>query len=314
MRALVTGITGFAGAHLASRLVAEGDQVIGVSQSGVWPRWTPPQTQSAVRLWKWDISQPPSPELRAFVAQFLPQVIYHLAAISTPADCGDSQPNDRAQQVNVAGVERMIEFALSLAPAPRVVLVSSSAVYAPTGPDQPPISETWPLAPWRGYGQSKLAAERTALAAVESHSLQVIIARAFQHTGPGQSLRMILPDWAVQFARPSAAPVEVSSLDTVLDLGDVRDVARAYRLLALHGIPGEAYNVGTGQRRSGREILAMLERAAGGARPVLEREGGPKWRPVADTSKLAALCGWKPEIPLEVTVADTLTFWKSMTQ
>jgi GDP-4-dehydro-6-deoxy-D-mannose reductase len=243
------------------------------------------------------------------LAEFRPEVVYHLAAISIPADCGENEPNDLAACVNVGGTERLVRWALAQSSPPRVVFISSSAVYAPVAADNPPIGEDWPLAPRRGYGKSKLAAEQLVREAAERRGLPIVVARAFQHTGPGQSLRMIVPDLASQFARGDE-PIRVLSLDTFLDLTDVRDVVRAYRELALRGQSGETYNVGGGARRSGHEIVAMLERAAGARRAVTEIEPGLRWRPIADISKLSRVTAWKPEIPLETTIADTLAFWK----
>jgi GDP-4-dehydro-6-deoxy-D-mannose reductase len=310
-RALITGVSGFVGPHLAEHLLDCGDEVLGTSPDGEWPDTSPETARPKVELIAWDISRPDGllETSRQILRRFRPQLVYHLAAVSVPSDCGEDQPTPQAVAVNVDGTQRVLEAAAALASPPRVLVVSSSHVYAPVEPRSPRVGEHWPLAPRHGYGRTKLAAEAAARQAIAS-GMDALIVRAFQHTGPGQRPPMMLPQWAVQLTRGGCEPIRVQTLDAWIDLSDVRDVVRAYRLLAAKGQRGEAYNVGSGQSRRSGEILELLQRAAGANRPVVELRPGRKHDPIADITRLVRQTGWQPRVPLEQTVADTLAWWQ----
>jgi GDP-4-dehydro-6-deoxy-D-mannose reductase len=313
-RALITGVSGFVGPFLAEHLLDCGDEVLGTSPDGAWLDRPPETVCAKVELISWDISRPDglSGDSRRAIERFRPQVVYHLAAISVPADCGEDQPTPQAAAVNVDGTRRVLETAAVLDGPPRVLVVSTSHVYAPIEESSPRIDENWPLAPRQGYGRTKLAAEEAVRRAIAS-GLDALIVRAFQHTGPGQRPPMMLPEWAVQFARGGPEPVRVRTLDAWIDLSDVRDMVCAYRLLAVEGHSGAAYNVGSGQSRRSGEILELLRRAAGVDRAVVELQPGRKQDPIADITRLVRQTGWQPRVPLEQTVADTLAWWQGTT-
>lgn len=311
MKALITGITGFAGGHLAEHLLAAGDEVLGCSASGAWPPGAPDELRRRVPLWAWDLGDPAglAAQTREQIEAFAPDCLYHLAAISVPEDCGQDEPTPRAMTINVGGTGRVVELAASLAGRPRVLFTSSSHVYAPVSAARFRLDEEAPFGPRRPYGMTKLAAEQVLLAAAREQGLDVVIARAFQHTGPRQSSRMMLPEWAAQLARRGSEPVLVYNRDTHLDITDVRDVARAYRQLVELGVAGATYNVGSGVSRRSGDILDLLMERAGSTREIVELNPGRNQDPVADNRRLVAQTGWRPEIPLERTVADTLDYW-----
>lgn len=310
MNALITGITGFAGGFLAEHLLAAGDRVLGVSRCGHWASDSSPVAASRCELVAWDVSRTDAVESRVLgaIERFAPQAIYHLAAISVPGDCGGQQPTDEAYHANVLGTRRVLELAASLPSRPRVLIVSTSHVYAAPYTSVP-LPETAPLGPDRGYGITKLAAEQEAVTAVRS-GVDVVIARAFQHTGPRQAPRMMLPEWARQFASPARPPVRVLRLNALIDLSDVRDVVRAYRLLVEHGGTGGVYNVGTGRSLRSGDVLAELARLADPARQIEEVDPAPKQDPIADINRLIATTDWRPEIAWQQTVADTYDYWR----
>jgi len=134
--------------------------------------------------------------------------------------------------------------------------------------------------------------------------LDVVIVRAFQHTGPRQNPRMMLPEWVSQFAAASREPVQVHTLDAHIDVTDVRDVVRAYRLLTERGDSGRIYNVGSGVSRRSGDLFELLRAMADPGRPVVELRPGRKQAPIADIARLAECTGWRPEIPIERTIAD----------
>lgn len=310
MRAFITGVTGFAGSHLAEQLLASGDEVLGSSLRGQWTRGVPGAVQRAVSLFEWDLANGVTEEARGTVSEFRPDVVFHLAAMSVPSACGTIEPVPEALASNVGGTRAVTELCRSLANRPRVLLASSCYVYAPVSPALPLVAEDAPIGPPRAYGKTKLLAEQEFRRAMQVEQLDGVIARSFQHAGPRQSPRMILPDWVRQFTMSDTAPIRVGCLDTFLDLTDVRDICRAYRRLVVDGLRGNVYNVGSGICRRSGDLLEIIQSSAGSRRKVIELEPGFRQHPIADILRLTQLTGWKPEITLEQTVADTLSYWR----
>jgi len=311
-RALITGCPGFAGGFLAEHLLGCGDAVLGCSPDGRWEESSPSELSDRVELLAWDLGREERPpgETRRAIEAFRPTAVYHLAAISVPKQCGFEEPTPAAVAVNVTGTRRVMRLAAELPGRPRVLAISSSKVYAAVPPEAPPVDEQAPLGPWRAYGKTKLAAEAEVRRAVEQSGVDAVIARSFQHTGPRQGPEMMLPHWCQQLVAGGRGPIEVYTVDAFIDLSDVRDVVRAYRLLVERGARGEVYNVGSGVCRRSGDVLAMLQKLAGQVRPVVEIYPGQKHNPIAEVSRLAEQTGWRATIPLEATVADTLAWWR----
>lgn len=312
MRALITGITGFAGSHLAEHLVAAGDEVLGIAHARAWPDDVPQTIRHGVPLVPWDLGDPDglSEASRRRIEQFAPQAVYHLAALSIPALCGKSRPTERAWAVNVEGTARILELARRIEPRPRLLLVSSNKVYAPPTRGPAIVSEDDPCDPRNGYGQTKLAAEKLVLQAADGQ-IEAVVARSFQHAGPRQDASLMLSEWAWQFAACPQGPVRIRTRRARLDLSDVRDVVRAYRLLMLQGASGAVYNVGSGIARFSGEVFDLLHRLADPNRPVVEQDPRAIEEPIANISRLEQATGWQPEIPLDQTVADTWRYWQA---
>jgi GDP-4-dehydro-6-deoxy-D-mannose reductase len=317
-RALITGIGGFAAGYLAAHLLDAGDLVLGTDLV------EQPSRGDVVR---WDLADPSGPSPEAFVAirDFAPTVVYHLAAVSVPGDCGPDEPTEAAAAVNIEGTRRVVELTATLPSRPRLLFTSSSYVYGKPDPSRPVVDEAAPVAPRRGYGKSKLAAERIVSEAAAAGRVDAVVARAFQHTGPKQSPRMMLPEWAAQCAgfvkrdgriacervATPETPIEIHTRNARVDVTDVRDTVRAYRLLAAGGECGAVYNVGSGESRRTGDILALLLRMSGVRREVVELRGGFKQDPIADIARIRAAVGWEPEIPIEETVEAVWQYWKA---
>ncbi len=293
MRAAVTGSSGFVGRHLVEALRARGDTVACLDRSA----------PEAV-----DVTD--GEGLRRRLAEFGPDVVFHLAASS---HVGDSW-NDPVLsfRVNAEGALNVLRAGRDL-DARRIVLVGSAEEYGKADPTDLPLTEEAPLRPLTPYGAAKVAADFLGLQAFLGDGLPVVRVRPFSHTGPGQSPRFVVPALAGRVAaaeRDGSEVVRVGALDPVRDLTDVRDVVRAYLLLAESGVPGEVYNVCRGTGVAVREVAeTLLSHAGTGLRlevdPDLVR---PVEVPVlvGDPSKLAAATGWHPEIPLEQTLGEVL--------
>jgi GDP-4-dehydro-6-deoxy-D-mannose reductase len=304
MNALVTGITGFVGPHLAEHLRAAGDAVAGVA------RRPDPRARFV-----WDLAAAdPDPAVVAEIDAFAPDVVYHLAAASIPLECGGAgDPTPFAWRTNVEGTRRVLELAVALRRKPRVVIFSSSHVYGAADETTPPVDESILAVPRSAYGRTKLAAETLGTLAAARSGLDVVVVRSFMMSGAGQDGRLMLPEWAVQFARGGEGPIEVRSLDVRIDMLDVRDAVRAFRLVALHGASAATYNVGSGRGIGSGEVYEALRRAAGVDRPVRQLRPGRRYEPIADVGRLLKLGPWSPEVPLERTVADVLDDWRRRT-
>lgn len=293
-RALVTGATGFAGTHLTAQLTAAGYAVSGRGRRDGF-----------------DICD--SDSLARAIEAARPDVIFHLAAI---VDTVDTPSVDELIRVNVGGTEALIEAANRHAPDARVVFTSSAFVYGSTSPDEQPIQEAQELRPLTPYGESKVAAERIVGEFAESGG-DAVIARAFQHTGPGHIGAYALSDWAEQLARMKSAgsggAIATGNLDVERDYLDVRDVASAYIALGERGERGGVYNVASGEPVTMRALLEGLIEAFGidatiATDPARVRSVDQP-SVYADVSRLKGDTGWSRGIALEQTLTDLAEFW-----
>ncbi|MGC3969550.1 MAG: NAD(P)-dependent oxidoreductase [Pirellulales bacterium] len=305
MKALITGISGFVGSHLAEHLLAAGDAVLGATRDGDRPEFL----AGEVGIVAWDMAtHDASGAIFDAVQTFAPDVIYHLAAMSIPQDCGTAEPSAMAEALNVGGVRRVLELAEKLAKRPRVVFTSSSHVYA-VEPSRMIVAETAPLLPRNAYGRTKLAAEQLCETAVRGGT-DVVVVRSFAQAGPRQDPRLMLAEWARQFAG-NESEIHVGNLHVTVDVVDVHDSVRALRVLALEGESGAIYNVGSGRATTTGELFQLLRSAAGDERPVVERDQTPRFDPIADVSKLTARTGWRPAVSSAEMVASVWEYWRA---
>ncbi|MXW42446.1 MAG: NAD-dependent epimerase/dehydratase family protein [Acidimicrobiia bacterium] len=293
MRALVTGARGFVGTHLVAHLKECGDDVIEMDRI-----IGSPSIEDALAI-------------KTHVVAAQPSVVYHLAAQSDVAASWDDPLN--TFQVNAVGTLNIMQACVQ-AQVECLVSVTSSDIYGIVQPEDLPLTEQAPLRPVNPYAASKSAAEMVCVQGFLGHGLKVVRARAFNHLGPGQSEHFLAAALAAQIARNEIrgqSKVSVGDLTARRDFTDVRDVVRAYRLLALHGKPGEAYNVCSGQDVTASELANKLLKMA--KTPMSVQQNEHLLRPVevpvlrGDNSKLLATTGWKPAIALPETLADVLS-------
>ena len=293
MRAVVTGAAGFAGRHLVAHLQACGDDVAALDRDDEHPV---------------DVTEADS--VRDAMVALRPEVVFHLAAVSHVGDSWDEPA--RVFRVNAEGTLHLLR-ACREAAVERVLVIASADVYGAVAASELPIAEDAPIRPVTPYGASKAAADLLALQAFLGDGLATVRVRAFNHTGPGQGPGFLVPGLAARIARAERdghAEVPIGSVDPVRDLTDVRDVVRAYRLLAEHGEPGEAYNVCSGTGVSVGEIAERLLRLSDrdlrlGVDPALVRPVDVP-RLIGDPAKLRAATGWEQEVAFDRTLADVL--------
>ena len=312
MRALVTGISGFVGGHLAEHLVAEGDLVVGVSASGKWPADLAHVGRGA-RIERLDLIDADEETLVELLRRKQPEVIYHLAAQSNPQQ---SVSDPRGTWVlNLVGTLNLLEAVKASGLKPRVILVGTGTCYGDPSPEFIPVREDCPVRPNNPYAASKGAADLLGIQQYLGHGTDIVIVRPFNHAGPRQSPRYVLAGLAAQVAATESGRqecVEVGNLDVVRDFTDVRDVVRAYRLLVAHGKPGEIYNLGSGRGTKIADALDHLRSLA--HKPVTVRVDPARVRPVdlpflvADAGKLRGATGWEPRFTIEQTLADMLDY------
>lgn len=295
MRSLITGGRGFVGTWLALHLREQGDEVVAID-------------------YEVDVTDPVA--LLEAVTAAAPDAIYHLAALT---HVGDSWKDPlQVLQVNVIGTAALLAAARQCGTDPRILVTSSAEVYgAVTDPSLMPLDELTPTAPLTPYAASKLAAEALIGQAFRGHGQEVIVVRPFNHIGPGQTPNFAVPALAkriVEADRRGDSSIAVGNLAARRDFTDVRDVVRAYRRLIESGTPGEVYNVCSGHDAAIEEIATTLLRLAGTS---LEFKTDPALtRPVevpvlrGDPTRLQNATGWKPEIPLDQTLADVLQYWR----
>jgi len=312
MRAVVTGVSGFVGGHLAEHLVAQSDLVVGLSMSGRWPAELAHLGKS-MRIERFDLVEQGEGDLADLLRRKQAEVIYHLAAQSNPQQ---SLADPRGTwSLNLGGSLNLLEAVKTSGQKPRVVLVSSGVCYGNPPPEFIPVREDCPLRPNNPYAASKAAVDLLGIQHYLAHGTDVVIVRPFNHAGPRQSPRYVLAALALQVAEVESGHrecLEIGNLDIVRDFTDVRDVVRAYRLLARDGKPGEIYNLGSSQGTKNTDALEHLRSQAN--TPVPVRVDAARLRPVdqpllvADASKLRTAVGWEPRYTIEQTLDNMLEF------
>ena len=305
-RLLVTGADGFVGRWLVRSARAAGQAVIAVIPPGapLPAEWRDPaSTASPVEVIAADLADPAAAER---IAGSRPEAVVHLAAIASSVVA--RQDPAAAMAVNRDATVRLAR-ALAVAGSPRFLFASTAEVYGPGHADA--IPESAPTRPVSPYAESKAQAEAALADVANGTRLPVIVARAFPHTGPGQTTTYVLPALAARLLEARKAgtkTVRAGNLSAVRDFLDVRDVVRAYLLLLAHGRPGTIYNVASGQGRRLAECFGQLAQAVGVT--VTVEPDAALLRPgdipvlIGDATRLRAATGWSPEIPFERTLQD----------
>ena len=289
-RALVTGSQGFVGRHLLAHLRANGDEVEGIDRER-------------------DVTDEAS--MREIFEGFRPDVTYHLAALTHVGESWD-HPSEFTR-VNVVGTQRVLDAAFAANATSTTVVVSSSEVYGVVREEDLPIRESFRVAPANPYSSSKVEAERVAHDVVRARAQRVILVRPFNHLGPGQAPTFVVPALVTRLldARERGdGEIPVGDLTTRRDFSDVRDVVRAYRLLAQLGEAGETYNVASGHDVALVDIANQLVHLLAPEiklvvdHSLLRPNDVPVFRGSFD--KVHEATGWSPQIPLHDSLRDVV--------
>lgn len=304
-KVIVTGANGFVGQHLVKELSEHDLSVMGVGG----PQGATGKLPFVAEYVVMDLTDKDAVNKLDFSGV---DGVIHLAGLAAVGPSFDDPDTYTATNVGIQA--NIFEAALSQNAKPRFLIISSGTVYDSTAPL--PLDESAPTAPGSPYAASKLGQEQAARD-YGSRGLDCIIARPFNHIGPGQNPGFIVPDIARQiiaFEKGETKELLVGNLDAQRDYTDVRDIVRAYRLLLEKGATGETYNICSGQPVSGHDIVAGLLAAAGIDIPIQTdpAKARPSDSPVfyGDNRKLAAATSWQPKIPLETTLTDVITDWR----
>lgn len=253
----------------------------------------------------------------ALLYEVRPDYIFHLAAQSS---VGLAWKNPGLTvDVNIKGSLNVMDAIRELFYKPRVLLIGSGEEYGHIQPGETPITETNLLRPGNIYAATKACQNMIGNIYSKAYDMELMMVRAFNHIGPGQAPMFVVSDFCKQVAEIEKGlrePVmKVGNLAAKRDFTDVRDVVKAYVALIAKGVAGETYNVGSGNAQAIQDILNLIV-SMSTAEISVEIDPN-KLRPVdvpiieADITKINQLTGWKPEIPLEQTILETLDYWRA---
>lgn len=303
-KVLITGIEGFVGRHLFAELTSAGEDASILGTSYAEPSWSIPSDIDVMRA---DVT---SKDIHAVFREKGPfDIIFHLAGI---ASVGFSWKHpEETVKTNTLGTLNLLEAARQTGARPRFVFISSSEVY---GTRLNEAMEDSPTAPESPYAVSKLSAENLVLLYGKVYAFPVFIVRPVPHIGPGQSRHFAVMDFCLQGAalkrkKKKEPSLAVGHIDVLKDYCDVRDVVRAYRLIAEKSPPGEIYNISSGKRSSLRDIISIIQESMGFSFSL--REDPSRMRPydpdsaIISSEKVRRL-GWSPAYALEETIKDII--------
>lgn len=315
MKALITGITGFVGSHMADYLISRKDcEVFGVA------RWRSSDVnikhiKDKVRIIECDLRDMTSVEKA--VETVMPDLIFHLAAQSfVPTSWHAPQ---ETITTNIISQLNIFEALRKLRVDARVQIACSSEEYGMVYPDETPIKETNPLRPLSPYGVSKVAQDMLGYQYNRSYGTKVVRTRGFNHTGPRRGEVFVESNFAKQIAlieKGRQEPVVfVGNLDARRDYTDARDMVRGYFAALEKCEFGEVYNICSGNDWKIKKVLDTLLSMS--KVKVEVRPDEARMRPsdveilVGDNSKFKKATGWQPRIPFEKTLEDILNYWRA---
>lgn len=311
MNALIIGAAGFVGGYLSKHL----KEALGWNITATKMKHEELNIPD-VNIVSLDILN--KQEIISLLFDIKPDCIFHLAAQSSVSVAWKNPA--LTVDVNIKGSLNVLDAVRELFYKPRILLIGSGEEYGHVRPEDIPIREETLLRPGNLYAATKACQNMIGKIYTDAYDMNIMMVRAFNHIGPNQAPLFVVSDFCkqvVEIERGLQEPViHVGNLSVFRDFTDVRDVVRAYSAIILQGKRGETYNVGSGKAM---EIREMLETILSFSTASITIETDPaKLRPVdvpiieADTSKLYNLTGWKPLIPFQQTVQETLDYWRNL--
>lgn len=316
-RALITGVTGFAGSYLAEYLLStkkyevSGTYLIEESLNNI------EFSRDKVNLIKADLSEEKT--VFKIIKDTSPSAIFHLAALTSPFDSFNNPiqtlTNNISLQVNI--LEAIRKYNLFDA---KILVVSSADIYGLVKKENLPIDEKTSLVPTSPYSVSKIAQDFLGLTYFLSYKLKTIRVRPFNHIGPRQSPNFVVSSFAKQIAeieKGKREPVlRVGNLESKRDFTDVKDMVRAYVMAIEKGKYGDVYNIGSGISYEISEILNKLISMSSSKIKIVKDKAlfRPSDNPdlICNADKFSKLSGWKPEVSIDTTLKNTLDYWRNI--
>ena len=313
-KVLITGISGFVGSYLGQLLLEKGFEIVGTYLTDESKDSLP--NKEKYTLHKLNLIDEKS--TWELIEKEQPDQIYHLAALPATRDSFDNPKetfiNNVSSQISI--LEAVKKTGLKNT---KILIVSSAEVYGLVSKDNLPINEEVPFNPTNPYAVSKLTQDMLGLQYFLSDQLKIIRVRPFNHVGPRQSPQFAVSAFAKKIAEIEKGKekiMKVGNLDSSRDFTDVRDMVKAYVLALDLGKEGDVYNLGSGKSYKISEILDMyismsrVKITVEKDRSLIRRSDDPQL--LCDSSKFRKLTGWKPEIPIEKTLKDTLEYWREV--
>lgn len=300
-KALITGSRGFVGGYLRAELEANGYEVVGIDVCA---------GEKTIQADLMNCEQ-----MKNVVEQVQPDAVFHLAGQANVARSW--QIPQQTVEINVVGAINLLEAVKAFKPDTRVVLVGSSDQYGVLGDAGRLVKETTPTNPQTPYAVSKQAQEEMARVYARAYGMNICMTRSFNHGGAGQKEGFMIPDFAagiVRIEKGLADCLRVGNLTARRDFTHVKDVVRAYRLIAEKGHAGEIYNVGSGVTYSAQEILDKL--CAMASCPIRVEQDPAKMRPsdtpviCCDHSKLTEHTEWEPQLEIQEMLTEVIQEWR----
>lgn len=308
LRVLVTGAGGFAGTHLMKKLSEENFEVMGVSRTSGFIN------QKAENHWRCDIQD--KSRMKHIIEEFRPDRIYHLAA---PAFIPDSyKVPRRTYDIIFNGTLNILECIKELELKSKFLFVSSADIYGNALPDNQILTEAIGFHPINPYSSAKACSELLCRQFYETYGTQIVIARPFNHTGPGQSEDFVCSNFAKQIAmmnKTKNRTLLTGNIDVSRDFLDVRDVVNAYYDILEKGTIGETYNVCSGKCISIRQVIEMLFESSEISSYYIS-EDLTKMRSkdisirLGSNEKLRGATAWKPDYNIKDTLMELYHYWR----
>ena len=307
-KGLVIGAAGFVGNYLINEMHKNGIECYAAK--------LPHEKLENAHAKIYDLDIMRKEDIVVLLFEIRPDYIFHLAAQSS---VGLAWKNPGLTvDVNIKGSLNVMDAVRELFYKPKVLLIGSGEEYGHIRPGETPITEMNLLRPGNIYAATKACQNMIGSIYAKAYDLDLMMVRAFNHIGPGQAPMFVVSDFCKQVAEIEKGlrePVmKVGNLAAQRDFTDVRDVVKAYIKLIEVGVPGETYNVGSGNAKAIQAILDLIISMS--STDIKVQIDPNKLRPVdvpiieADISKINQLTGWKPEIPLEQTIRETLDYWR----